>query len=228
MTSKQSFFLSAKRSTWRADDEMRAATDDSFKQIKQKILKRDDHSCFFCGFKSLRWQEIHHFDSDHYNNSPENLTTICIFCHMVFHIGRAGLAGEAELIWLPEISQAALSHLARNIYVGLRAKGPTATASEAVYSALRIRAEDARRRLGSSDPADLGEALLAVNEKTYDRRGTVLEGVRIMPLGRKYVGDKDVFAKVVDYWISPQGPFATMRPKQWLEFGKEATENVGM
>ena len=228
MTSKHSFFLSAKRSTWRADDEMRAATDDSFKQIKQKILKRDGHSCYFCGFKSLRWQEIHHFDSDHYNNGPENLTTICIFCHMVFHIGRAGLAGEAELIWLPEISQAALSHLARNIYVGLRAKGPTATASEAVYSALRIRAEDARRRLGSSDPADLGEALLAVNEKTYDRRGTVLEGIRIMPLGRKYVGDKDVFAKVVDYWISPQGPFATMRPKQWLEFGKEATENAGM
>lgn len=225
MAFEKTLVLSAKRSTWRADDEMRAMNDETFRQVKQKVLKRDHYACCFCGFKSARWQEIHHHDGDHYNNNPDNLATICIFCHMVFHIGRAGLAGEAELVWLPEVSQAALSHVARNIYVGMRAKGVTAAASEALYTSIRIRAEDVRRRLGSSDPADLGEALLALDEKKYDSRAELLDGVRLMPLGRKYVGDKDVFPKVVDFWISAQGPFATMRPKQWLELGREAMLN---
>lgn len=222
MSGKKMLVLSAKRSTWRADDEVRAHNDESFKQIKQKILKRDSHCCQFCGFKSQRWQEIHHIDGDHYNNAPDNLAVICIFCHMVFHIGRAGLAGEAELIWLPELDQPSLSHLARNIYVGMRAKGPTSVAAEAIYAGLRVRAEDVRRRLGSSDPADLGEALLALDEKKYGQRAEILDGVRLMPLGRKYVGDKDVFPKVVDFWVSAQGPYATMRPKQWLELGRQA------
>lgn len=207
--------LSARRATWRGEDEASAQADERFKAVKPKVLKRDDFCCAFCGFKSRKWQEVHHRDGDHHNHDPRNLVTICSFCHMVFHIGRVGLAGEAELIWLPELRQAELNHMARTCFVGMRTKGLTNEGAEGVFSGLRIRAEEARRRLGTSDPADLGEALLALDESGYDKRAEVLDGLRLLPLGRKYVGERDIFPKMVDFWISKQGPYGASRPKQW-------------
>lgn len=207
--------LGAKRATWRGEDEASAQADERFRAVKPKVFKRDNFKCKFCGFQSRKWQEIHHIDSDHHNHDPRNLATICNFCHMTFHIGRAGLAGEAELIWMPELSQPQLNHLARNCFVAMRTKGHTNEAGETVFSGLRIRAEEARRRLGTSDPADLGEALLAIDEESYDKRDEILDGVRLLPLGRKYVGERDLFPKMVDFWVSRHGPYAKSRPKQW-------------
>lgn len=209
--------LSAKRATWRGEDEAEAQDGEAFKALKAKILKRDKFKCHFCGFQSRKWQEIHHLDADHYNNDPKNLTTICSFCHMSFHIGRAGLSGEAELIWYPEVTQTSLNHLCRFLFVGMRAKGNTNKAAETVFSQLRIRAEEARRRLGTSDPADLGEAMLALDDEAYGDRAAILDGLRLLPLGRKYVGERDVFPSMVEFWISGQGPFAKSRPKQWRQ-----------
>jgi intracellular multiplication protein IcmJ len=207
--------LSAKRATWRGEDEASAQADERFKAVKPKVLKRDSFTCCFCGFQARKWQEIHHLDGDHNNHDPRNLKTICSFCHLSFHIGRAGLAGEAELIWLPELRQVELNHLTRTCFVAMRTKGTTNESGESVFSALRIRAEEARRRLGTSDPADLGEALLALDDDQYDKRNEVLDGVRLLPLGRKYVGERDIFPKVVDFWISKHGPYAQSRPKLW-------------
>jgi Restriction endonuclease len=212
---EDSFILGAKRATWRGEDEASAQADERFRAVKPKVFKRDNYKCKFCGFQSRKWQEIHHIDSDHHNHDPRNLATICSFCHMTFHIGRAGLAGEAELIWFPELSQQQVNHLARTCFVAMRTKGTTNEAGESVFSGLRIRAEEARRRLGTSDPADLGEALLAIDEAHYSKRGEILDGVRLLPLGRKYVGERDIFPKMVDFWVSRHGPFAKSRPKQW-------------
>jgi hypothetical protein len=136
---------------------------------------------------------------------------------MGFHIGRAGLLGEAELVWLPEISQPDLSHIARAIFIAMHRGGELRTAAETLYSALRVRADDARRRVGTSDPADLGEAMLALEEKAYDRRGESLEGVRLLPLGRRIVGEEDIFPDILDYWNSENGPFGKLPAEAWLE-----------
>ncbi|MBV6632830.1 MAG: type IVB secretion system protein IcmJDotN [Alphaproteobacteria bacterium] len=218
--------LGAKRATWRGEDEANAQADERFRAVKPKVFKRDQFKCKFCGFQSRKWQEVHHLDGDHSNHDPRNLATICSFCHMSFHIGRAGLAGEGELIWLPELSQTELNHLSRGCFVAMRTKGTTNEAGESIFSGLRIRAEEARRRLGTSDPADLGEALLAISEEAYEKRAEVLDGVRLLPLGRKYVGERDVFPKMVDFWVSRHGPFAKSRPKQWRAAASKLVKRI--
>lgn len=204
--------LSAKRSTWSADEMLDPA---EVKRITDQVMARDQCTCLYCGFQAPQDQELHHLDDDHGNWSIDNLAVICSFCHMSFHVGRAGLMGEAELIWLPEISQPALNHLSRAIFVALRSDDPVRQGADALYAALRARSDDARRRLGTSDPADLGEAMLALTPEAYERRADSLAGLKLLPLGRKIVDDKDVFPEVLERWVGPGGPFEKAAPQGW-------------
>ena len=54
--------------------------DDKFnKELKKKILKRDDYKCQNCGNK--KGLEVHHIDSNKQNSVSENLITLCRSCH---------------------------------------------------------------------------------------------------------------------------------------------------
>jgi 5-methylcytosine-specific restriction endonuclease McrA len=57
---------------------------DAFERVKPKILERDHHTCRKClrtpagdGIKL----EVHHLDLDGSNHTPDNLITLCSFCH---------------------------------------------------------------------------------------------------------------------------------------------------
>ena len=215
---KTPLMLSARTASWRLQDESRdgGGGDKALAAARPGVLKRDKGTCLYCGFKSGRYQEIHHLNDDHSDHREQNLACICGFCHMNFHIGRVGLLGEAELVWLPELSATDVSHLARAIFVAIHAGGSMRNGAEALFSSMRVRADDARRRIGTSDPADLGEALLALDEKDYGQRGDKLEGIRLLPLGRKFNGDADVFPEMLDYWRTDEGPFGgKWQPGAW-------------
>ncbi|GAB5389882.1 MAG: hypothetical protein Alpg2KO_28500 [Alphaproteobacteria bacterium] len=209
---RPALILSARRSTWNTDP-TEGRTE--LERVAPQVHKRDKGTCLFCGFQSVKYQELHHVNHDHTNHAPENLATICSMCHMTFHIGRAGLLGEAELVWLPEMPQQMLNHTARAIFIAMAGDGDEKMGAESLYSALRVRADDARRRIGTSDPADLGEAMLALDNDSYRRRAETLNGIRLLPLGRKIVDDKDIFPEMLKYWTSPKGPFAKVPPKRW-------------
>lgn len=214
--------LSARRETWSVESESAAEGDVKLAKLRPQVLKRDQFTCCCCGFRSRKFQELHHLNGDHTDHRPDNLATICGFCHMGFHLGRAGLLGEAELIWLPEIPQHELSHLARAIFIAMHEGGEMQETAESLYSVLRLRADDARRRLGSSDPADLGEAMLALDDETYVRCKSSLEGIRLLPLGRRLRDDRDIFPDMLDFWRSETGPFAKIPTAKWAKLLDQA------
>lgn len=73
-----------------------------WRKIREAVLKRDDFTCFYCGIRSLKYMNVHHKEGRHYDNSPENLITLCPLCHSCHHIGHAGINEFGKLLLLKE------------------------------------------------------------------------------------------------------------------------------
>ena len=54
-------------------------------QLKGKIKERDGYLCQFCKVYQGNHLVIHHVDTNKYNNSSENLVTLCMHCHGRLH-----------------------------------------------------------------------------------------------------------------------------------------------
>lgn len=169
--------------------------------------------CCFCGQVSGRWQERFHLNGDHTNNGSDNVVAACPLCHLVHHLERPKISEEAALIWLPEMSQRALISQVRTLHLALRAAGERVDTevvspgrsgtSPHLYRArqeLLARATPAKGRLGTSSPRALGAALRALPAAAYARRDQLLGGLRLLPLGRLYHGDQDVYPEVLATW----------------------------
>ena len=224
--------LSAKRKTWRMDDGDHEKADTKFRDVRTKVIDRDRNTCRFCGFCAKKWQEVHHRDDNHANNDPANLITACIFCHLCHHVGRAGLMNEAILVWLPEFSQADLHHIARACFVAMREPktGPTAGIAEAatdLWSAMREREEQAERRLGTSRPEILAQALIELPDDLYDKRDRLLSGIRLLPMGVRTTERGDVFEQIVSSWRGQEGPYFGCPPQTWGKLVHDAAELFG-
>ena len=55
------------------------------KNVREKILERDNHECQICGQKT--YLNLHHFNGNRKNNSYWNLLTLCPACHRSIHAG---------------------------------------------------------------------------------------------------------------------------------------------
>jgi intracellular multiplication protein IcmJ len=206
--------LSATASSWRMDDGDHRFDDPVYRANAAKAFARDACACRYCGFSVKQGQEIAHIDDNHANHDLTNLATACSFCHLCQHLGRAGLLGEAVVIWLPEMSQAVLHHLVRAIAVAL----PVAVmhdAARAALAALKGRQEAAKALLGTSSPLSLGNVLIDLKPPDYKRRRDLLGGIRLLPLPRKMDASVDRFPAMVEDWMRPRGPFGGLRPQDW-------------
>src|SRR3954452_10100186 len=67
-------------------------------------------ACRFCGFHAEHWME----PCDDGRGHP---VPACIHCHLCRHLDRPTIATEASLIWMPEVSQAALIAIVRRLHV---------------------------------------------------------------------------------------------------------------
>jgi hypothetical protein len=57
-----------------------------FIKIRPIIRKRDNNTCLICSMKYSKVNlEVHHCDKDKHNNLPNNLITLCRFCHSEIH-----------------------------------------------------------------------------------------------------------------------------------------------
>ena len=83
---KQLFPSYANPNTWRTITADKTGKKD-WKQIRLKILERDDHACQYCGFKSDKWQIVHHIDGNPNNNRQSNLMVVCQMCNLIEHAG---------------------------------------------------------------------------------------------------------------------------------------------
>lgn len=200
---------SVKTSMWRSQDENAEAANEAYARLRYDVLIRDKFTCQACGFvskpdrkKNIRdesymasgYLEVHHIDDNHHNNKKENLITLCPFCHQIFTIGFVGHAKAGKVIWFPYLSQAEINILANLSYV--RMMEDTNDASDAVTSDdatsfliwLQAFASKAVDKFGDeiTDPKNLSAALFQLYKKRpdlYAKRGKILEGLRLLPLG---------------------------------------------
>ena len=196
-----------------------------------KVLRRDRFSCRFCDFQSRKYQRV----VPHARAGSPPFATACIFCEQCLCLERTGTTGAGVLIWLPEITQAALNHIVRAIYIGRLEGKKTPQIPELAtraLDALTARRADAKKRLGSDDPMLL--ATLLYESLTQDERQQAvakLDGIRLLPsdkyLVRSSKGDVDHFPRMAKYWCSPEGPYGHMPVAQWADLFKKAVDGVG-
>jgi hypothetical protein len=132
-------------------------------------------------------------------------------------LSRPRVDEEAQLIWLPELSQPALNALTRRMHIGLHCHGegletgaqPTTAAGDlpTLYragQALLARRSEAETRLGTSHPSALADALLRLSPAGFKRRDTLLGGLRLLPMGKVFESDGDVYPEIVASWRSAE------------------------
>jgi len=129
----------------------------------------------------------------------------CVPCLLVRHLERETIAEEAVLIWLPDLSQAALNALVNGVHRRLAAGGaPFAVSSSETLNpaleairAIEMRQSEAETRLGTSSPRVLGEALMRAKPDLYADRARRLGGLRLWPRGKFFVDGEDVYPRLV-------------------------------
>ena len=193
--------------------------------LKNKIFDRDRHMCQCCGFVSEKYQQLHIIDGSAKPNE-NNLATTCIFCQQTFDLESVSKMRSGVLIWLPEIEQAALHHIARALYVARISQGPMSVTARKILDTLMTRREDVRSRLGSDDPYVLSSVLRDyIGRRQYADRKRKLEGVRLFPLDRRIIKEEDLefnqFPQILAYWRSKAGPFADKTPNSWIDMYRE-------
>lgn len=192
-------------------------------ELRQKTFQRDDYTCQCCGFKSQKYQDILFADGNKDNLKFDNLLTACIYCHQCFDLERVSQMRSGVLIWLPEISQAELHHIARAIYVSRISQGSMAETAKAALEKIMGRREEAKARLHTDDPYILSMVMKDfLGPKQYAVRDKKLEGVRLFPLDRRIIKEGDLefnqFPQILAYWRSKNGPFGGKAPTKWKDF----------
>lgn len=189
--------------------------------LRTRTFERDDHTCGFCGFRSLKYQDIHFLNGNPEDGRPGNVITTCLFCHQCFNLESVAAMKSGMLIWLPEIDQATLHHVVRAAYVARISQGPIAEAARHCLDLFMRRREEARKRLGTDDPYTLAAVLRDyITDRTYERRAEKLEGIRLFPLDRRIIREADLefnqFPQILAFWRSKEGPFGGVVLKEWM------------
>lgn len=194
--------------------------------LRQSVLERDNFTCRCCGFKASRYQDVIHVDRNTRNNSASNLVAACQFCAQCFDLEHVVTMKSGFLIWMPEIDQPTINHIARALYISRVSQGPMADAARRILDIVMARREDAKRRLNTDDPFVLSTVMRDfLTPKAYAERGAKLDGIRLFPLDRRMVREGDLefnqFPQILAYWRSKDGPFGGKLPAQWLDMFKD-------
>jgi intracellular multiplication protein IcmJ len=195
-------------------------------ELRQKIFQRDDNTCQCCGFKSQKYQDVIFADGRQENLKFDNLLTACIYCHQCFDLEKVAEMRSGVLVWLPEIPQTELHHIARAIYVSRISQGSMAETAKSALEKIMGRREEAKARLHTDDPYLLSIVMKDfMGPKQYAARDKKLEGVRLFPLDRRIIKEGDLefnqFPQILAYWRSKNGPFGGKAPTQWKKFYAE-------
>ena len=185
------------------------------------VFDRDDHTCRFCGHRVVGFQDVFNVDGDHENWSLDNLATACVLCHGVQHLGGGRVTDELAVIWLPDMSQAALNSVVRRIHQVLFAHGeppdlasPPRSESPRVYAALRAyralagEAKAVKKRIHTSCPREIGAALLSGSAEERAILSTALGGIRFLHRGRLFRNGRDVYPEIILASLPLEAPTA--------------------
>ena len=129
----------------------------------------------------------------------------CVHCNLVLHLDRPRIDAEAVIGWIPELSQAALNRIMRELHCQLH-KSQTGFSARPgphyVSRALSERVGAASKILGTSCASELGQALALLTPASYADRYRLLAGVRILPAGQFFVDDEDIYPDILEHWCN--------------------------
>lgn len=168
-----------------------------FEPIKNAVLQRDHYTCRFCDFFSKEFQTVVNIDHNYKNNHMDNLATACGFCAQCFFIDSLGLDDNSggKLIFVPEISQAALNNFCRVLYCSMDKESAYKAKLQAVYLSLADRSKDVVACFGvdCDDPKVFGQSLIDAHLDPKYLKHQLLNHIRLLPSRR-------AFKKQIDYW----------------------------
>jgi len=197
-------------------------------EVRAKVLERDDHICQFCGFHAKKYQDVHFLDEDFTNQTMDNMATACIFCHQCFNLDKVAAMRSGVLVWMPEIEQKELHHIARAIYVSRISQGSMAETAKKALEIIMARKDEAKARIGTDDPNILALVMRDfLGLKQYAGRAEKLDGIRLFPLDRRIINEGGLefnqFPQILAYWRSKDGPFGHKVPGKWKNFYAQLT-----
>ncbi len=188
--------LSAQPGAWRVYAARK--NDPAFKKFRQRILKRDNYACQFCGFQARDYQEIVNLDQNYYNNKLSNLVTACCFCTQCFFLDAVGVGdfGGGSLIFLPEISQANINSFCHVLFCAITNDTGYKATAQAIYRSLKFRSQLVEDQFGegTSVPNVMGQ-LLVESCTEPDKMEKMLEKVRLLP-------SRGRFRTQIEHWAA--------------------------
>ena len=206
--------------------------DQSIIEIYKSAMERDDYTCYYCGFKSMKFQEVHHLNDNHNDNTLENLVTVCTLCHQSHHLNSAAINNGAELIWLPELTQAELNHLCRALFVANQIKEDTGNRNKHfiinnslayIWQTLfysRKTVLETKIATGCSDLGNFAQVLLDIrveNPKAYTQREHWIKHFKLLP-------NPNRFQLQTKYW--KEHDFKELEIHQWIKLATDLSINM--
>ena len=164
-------------------------------------------SCRFCGFEARAFmQQAQH---------GAEIVAACLLCALCQGLDRPRIADEVVPIWLPEMTQRALVAVVRRLHLVCHAHGqaptmlgipppgsPVLSQAWGLHMALVRRVSLAKARLGTTDVAELAEALDEAARAGADVH-SLLGALRLLPLGRFFDGrGVDVYPNVLAAYVA--------------------------
>lgn len=172
--------------------------DPRFKAYEEKVFKRDNYICQFCGFQAKTYQEVVNRDYNFANNRLSNLMTACSFCAQCFFIESIGTGGYGggTLIYLPELSQTALNSLCHVLFCAITNDTGYKNSAQTIYRSFMSRSKAVEEKYGegTSNPMAFGQLIIDADLKS-DVTDTLLANIRLLPSRAK-------FRKQIEQWAT--------------------------
>lgn len=182
---------------WRLFSKRKA--DPAFLKFSEKVFKRDNYACQFCGFQAQDYQEVVNLDQNYANNKLSNLVTSCCFCTQCFFVENVsvGKYGGGTLVYLPEIEQSSLNSFCHVLFCAVANDTGYKNSAQSIYRHFKMRAQIVEEEFGEgcSNPAVFGELCLDVVVQNPGIVDKMLKNVRLL-------ASRGGFKTQVDHWAA--------------------------
>lgn len=102
--------------SWRTKEDEAFSRSQQWRDIRERILKRDDYTCQYCGLREEKGMQVNHIDGNPKNHSDSNLEVVCPSCHMIMHSGLwAGVRRVILLFMKSKYSQNEIIRITREM-----------------------------------------------------------------------------------------------------------------
>ncbi|HII54350.1 hypothetical protein COT30_02250 [Candidatus Micrarchaeota archaeon CG08_land_8_20_14_0_20_49_17] len=101
---------------WRSALQGKLLENPAWRQLRRKILDRDDCTCNYCGYRSEKFQIVDHIDGNPENNAENNLQVVCQMCNLIKHAGQGCvIVGIVDLYKKSKFTQNEIIRIARDM-----------------------------------------------------------------------------------------------------------------